>query len=92
MICAQCGNDVAEGSPVCPRCGAQMVQMAAGQAAGMDVFLFEPIRHTNPFCAGMRPVLGIRPELTAGLRHALGRRARGLVSADGARMPVRVDR
>ena len=34
MICAQCGNDVAEGAPVCPRCGAQMTQMAAGQAAG----------------------------------------------------------
>jgi hypothetical protein len=30
MICSQCGNDVAEGSPVCPRCGAQV----AGQPAG----------------------------------------------------------
>ena len=72
--------------------GDRTLLSAAGQVAGMDVFLLEPIRHTNPFCAGMRPVLGIRPELTAGLRHALGRRARGLVSADGARMPVRVDR
>ena len=72
--------------------GDRTLLSTAGQVAGMDVFLFEPVRHTNPFCAGMRPVLGIKPELTASLRRALGRRARGLVSADGARMPVRVDR
>lgn len=65
---------------------------AAGQANGMKVFLFEPVRHTNPFCAGMRPVLGIRPELAPELRRALGRRARGLVGADGARMPARTRR
>jgi SAM-dependent methyltransferase len=61
---------------------------AAGHAAGMDVFLFESARHTNPFCAGMRPVLGIRPELAHELRRALGRRARGLVGTDDARIPV----
>jgi SAM-dependent methyltransferase len=67
---------------------------AAGQAAGMDVFLFEPVRHTNPFCAGMRPVLGLRPELVAALRQALGHRARALVSADEAlrKLPTRVAR
>ena len=65
---------------------------AAGQANGMKVFLFEPVRHTNPFCAGMRPVLGIRSELAPELRRALGRRARGLVGADGARMPARTRR
>ena len=58
---------------------------AAGGAGGMDAFLFEPVRHTNPFCAGMRPVLGIRPELLPGLQHGLGRRARALVEADGVR-------
>ena len=58
---------------------------AAGRAAGMDVFLFAPARHTNPFCAGMRPVLGIRPELVSGLQQGLGRRARALVGAGGLR-------
>ena len=65
---------------------------AAGQVAGMDAFLFGPARHTNPFCAGMRPVLGVRPELVPGLRHALGRHARALVGADGMSTPVRVER
>lgn len=61
---------------------------AAGQVAGMEAFLFEPVRHTNPFCASMRPVVGIRPELMEGVRRALGRRARGLVGADGGH-PIR---
>jgi hypothetical protein len=54
---------------------------AAAQADGMDTFLFEPVRHTNPFCAAMRPVVGLRPALTGDFRRALGRRARGLVAA-----------
>jgi SAM-dependent methyltransferase len=53
---------------------------AAAAAVGMDVFLFEPFRHTNPCCAAMRPVVGIRPALTGGFRRALGRRARGLTA------------
>ena len=52
MICAQCGNDVAEGSPACPRCGAQMAQMAAGQAAGVPA-----AAATGP-AAGMGPAAG----------------------------------
>jgi SAM-dependent methyltransferase len=58
---------------------------AASQADGMRVFLFEPVRHTNPCCASMRPVIGIRPELAGELRGALRRRARGLVGAGGIR-------
>lgn len=58
---------------------------AASQVDGMQVFLFEPVRHTNPFCAAMRPVVGIRPELTGELQRALGRRARGLTGAVGVR-------
>lgn len=53
---------------------------AAEEAAGMDAFLFEPFIHTNPFCAAMRPVVGLRPALIDDFRHALGRRARGLVA------------
>lgn len=53
---------------------------AAAHADGMDVFLFEPVRHANPFCAAMRPVVGLRPALVDGVRRALGRRARGLVT------------
>lgn len=64
---------------------------AAGHAEAMDVFLFEPVRHTNPFCAGMRPVVGIRPELVADLSSGLGRRASALVGAAGARMRARVE-
>lgn len=58
---------------------------AASRVAGMRVFLFEPVRHTNPFCASMRPVVGIRAELAGELRRALGRRARGLVGVGGVR-------
>lgn len=65
---------------------------AARQASGLEIFLFEPVRHTNPFCAGMRPVLGIRPELVLGLRHALGRRAKGLVGTGGVHTPTRARR
>lgn len=60
--------------------GDDVLLSAARQAAGLDAFLFEPIRFANPFCAAMRPVLGLRPELTDGFRRALGRRARGLVA------------
>lgn len=37
MICSQCGNDVAEGSAVCPRCGAPQ-----GTRQGADVRLGAP--------------------------------------------------
>ncbi|HET9139916.1 class I SAM-dependent methyltransferase [Actinophytocola sp.] len=59
----------------------QVLLSAAAHAAGMDTFLFEPPRHTNPFCAAMRPVLGVRPAVTGEFRRVLGRRARGLVRA-----------
>jgi hypothetical protein len=62
-----------------------MLLAAASQVEGMAIFLFEPVRHTNPFCASMRPIIGIRPELTRHLRGALRRRARGLVGADSIR-------
>ncbi|WP_275292299.1 class I SAM-dependent methyltransferase [Amycolatopsis sp. La24] len=51
---------------------------AAAQAAGMETFLFEATRYTNPLCAAMRPVVGLRPQLTGEVLRALGRRARGL--------------
>ncbi|WP_409180864.1 class I SAM-dependent methyltransferase [Amycolatopsis sp. VS8301801F10] len=54
---------------------------AAVQATGMETFLFEPTRYTNPLCAAMRPVVGLRPQLTGEVLRALGRRARGLVRA-----------
>ena len=56
------------------------VLLSAARLDGMDTFLFEPVRFANPLCAAMRPVLGIRPELTADFRRALGRRARGLTA------------
>jgi SAM-dependent methyltransferase len=60
--------------------GDAVLLSAAPAAVGMDTFLFEPFRHTNPFCAAMRPVVGIRPALTGDFRRALGRRAHGLVA------------
>jgi len=54
---------------------------AAEQVSGMEVFLFEPSQRTNPLCASMRPVVGLRPELTEDVLRRLGRRARGLVRA-----------
>ncbi|QQQ77745.1 methyltransferase domain-containing protein [Saccharothrix sp. 6-C] len=60
--------------------GDRVLLDAAAHADGMDVFLFEPVRHANPFCAAMRPVVGLRPALVDGVRRALGRRARGLVT------------
>ncbi|QFZ20214.1 methyltransferase domain-containing protein [Saccharothrix syringae] len=54
---------------------------AAARAEGLEVFLFEPVRHANPCCAAMRPVVGVRPELVGAVRQGLGRRARGLVGA-----------
>ena len=58
--------------------GDQTLRDAASHAEGMEVYLFEATRHTNPFCAAMRPVVGIRSDLVDGMRAALGRRARGL--------------
>ncbi|NUT96491.1 MAG: class I SAM-dependent methyltransferase [Saccharothrix sp.] len=60
--------------------GDAVLVSAAREAEGMDVFLFEPFIHTNPFCAAMRPVVGLRPALVGDFRRALGRRARGLVA------------
>ncbi|MGW7532980.1 class I SAM-dependent methyltransferase [Amycolatopsis sp. NPDC054798] len=57
---------------------------AAARAAGMETFLFESPRHTNPLCAAMRPVVGLRPALTGDVLRALGRRARGLVAGTQA--------
>jgi hypothetical protein len=61
--------------------GDTVLLAAAAQAGGMETFLFEPSRHTNPLCAAMRPVVGLRPALTGAVRRALGRRAHGLVAA-----------
>jgi SAM-dependent methyltransferase len=61
---------------------------AARSATGFDVALAEPVRHSNPFCATVRPVLGVRRSGGAGnslrLRESLGRRARSLRLVTGA--------
>jgi hypothetical protein len=54
---------------------------AAAAADGMETFLCEPVRYANPFCAGIRPIIGLRPALVSDFRRALGRRACGLVTA-----------
>lgn len=61
--------------------GDAVLLSAAAAADRMTAFLFEPVRHANPFCAAMRPVVGLRPALVDDFRRALGRRARGLIPA-----------
>lgn len=53
---------------------------AAEAAGGLVPALYRPTRHSNPFCASMRPLLGVRPRYLDGLRAGLGRSARHLVT------------
>ncbi|MBV2151874.1 class I SAM-dependent methyltransferase [Kitasatospora sp. SUK 42] len=58
------------------------VLLRAASAPGMRALLYEPRRLSNPFCTTLRPVLGVRPQLEAPLRSALGRAARRLVGPE----------
>ncbi|MFE6054582.1 class I SAM-dependent methyltransferase [Kitasatospora sp. NPDC056446] len=58
------------------------VLLRAASAPGMRALVYEPRGLSNPFCTTLRPVVGVRPELEAPLRRALGRRARRLVGAE----------
>jgi hypothetical protein len=53
---------------------------AARSAPGLAPLLYRPVRHSNPFCASVRPILGIRPQYMSALRTALGPHARHLVT------------
>jgi SAM-dependent methyltransferase len=53
---------------------------SAGSAPGLAPLLYRPTHHSNPFCASVRPVLGVRPQHVPALRTALGPAARHLVS------------
>jgi SAM-dependent methyltransferase len=53
---------------------------AARSAPGLVPLLYRPTHHSNPFCASIRPILGIRPQYVPALRAALGPEARHLVS------------
>jgi hypothetical protein len=53
---------------------------AAESAPGLVPLLYRPTRHSNPFCASLRPVLGVRPQHVSALRTALGPAARHLAS------------
>jgi SAM-dependent methyltransferase len=55
--------------------------MAAAQSApGLPPLLYRPAHHSNPFCASIRPILGVRPQYLRALRTALGPHARHLVA------------
>ncbi|MFE5811340.1 class I SAM-dependent methyltransferase [Streptomyces sp. NPDC056491] len=56
--------------------------LQAAAAPGMRPLLYEPRGLANPFCTTLRPVIGIRPELEAPLRRAMGRSARRLVGPE----------
>lgn len=51
---------------------------AAGSAPGLVPMLYRPVHHSNPCCASVRPVLGVRPQHIPALRTALGPAARHL--------------
>jgi SAM-dependent methyltransferase len=55
--------------------------MAAAAGTGLVAMLYRPVLHTNPFCASVRPILGVRPELVGDLHAAFGPEARHLVAA-----------
>jgi SAM-dependent methyltransferase len=52
---------------------------AARSAPGLVPLLYRPTHHSNPFCASIRPILGVRPHYVPALRTALGPHARHLV-------------
>ncbi|MEV6842452.1 class I SAM-dependent methyltransferase [Actinoplanes sp. NPDC051411] len=53
---------------------------AAGSAPGLVPVLYRPTRHSNPFSASTRPVLGVPARDLPALREALGASARHLVA------------
>jgi len=52
---------------------------AAASAPGLVPLLYRPVHHSNPFCASIRPVLGVRPQDVPALRSSLGPAARHLI-------------
>jgi SAM-dependent methyltransferase len=52
---------------------------AARSADHLRPLLYRPVRHTNPFCASVRPILGLPDPCLPQLRAALGPHARHLV-------------
>ncbi|MFB7666297.1 class I SAM-dependent methyltransferase [Kitasatospora sp. NPDC056138] len=56
--------------------------LRAAAAPGIRPLLYEPRGLANPFCTTLRPILGIRPQLEAPLRQALGRASRRLVGPE----------
>jgi SAM-dependent methyltransferase len=57
---------------------------AARSAPDLVPLLYRPVHHSNPFCASVRPVVGVRPQYVSALRSALGPSARHLVAESRA--------
>jgi hypothetical protein len=58
------------------------VLLRTAAASGMRTLVYEPRIAADPFCTTLRPVLGLRPELEAPLRRAMGRSARRLLGPE----------
>ncbi|MFE9174458.1 class I SAM-dependent methyltransferase [Streptomyces kebangsaanensis] len=56
--------------------------LRAAAVPGIRALLYEPRGAVNPFCTTLRPVIGVRPQLEAPLRRALGRDARRMVGPE----------
>jgi hypothetical protein len=53
---------------------------AARSAPGLTPLLYRPVHHTNPLCASVRPLVGIRAEHKSRLVTALASNASHLVA------------
>jgi SAM-dependent methyltransferase len=56
--------------------------LRAAAVPGIRALLYEPRGAVNPFCTTLRPIIGVRPQLEAPLRRALGRDARRMVGPE----------
>jgi hypothetical protein len=56
--------------------------LRAAAAPGIRALLYEPRGLANPFCTTLRPVVGVRAQLEAPLRSALGRDAVRMVGPE----------
>ncbi|MBM9509664.1 class I SAM-dependent methyltransferase [Streptomyces sp. KK5PA1] len=56
--------------------------LRAAAVPGMRALLYEPGGLANPFCTTLRPIIGVRPQLEAPFRRALGRAARRMVGEE----------
>lgn len=56
--------------------------LRSAHVPGIQPLLYEPSRAANPLCTTLRPIIGVRPQLEAPFRLALGSAARRMVGPE----------